>query len=58
MDDDKKQPIPGRRFYTDGTRIAGYWAIYDKRSDMDTIWVDCPRTYLLCIIRALNKDFK
>ena len=43
-----------KRFFIDGTRIDGYWAINDKLKQDDTIWIDCKKEYLDCIVEALN----
>ena len=42
------------RFYTDGTIIDGYYAIYDRADLIDTIWIDCPEEYLSIVVEALN----
>ena len=44
------------RFYFIGTRIDGYYGIYDKKNEDDTIWIDCPREYIKTIVIALNKE--
>jgi len=45
-----------KRYYTDGTNIAGYWIIYDNKKEDDAIWVDCSLEQLKIIVEALNKD--
>lgn len=45
-----------KRYHTTGTSINGYWAIYDKENEDDTIWVDCSKKQLKIIVEALNKN--
>ncbi|GAG52271.1 unnamed protein product [marine sediment metagenome] len=54
MEQVKGDMMSKKRFYVDGTRIAGYWAIYDRLDEDDTIWIDCKEAYLDCIVTALN----
>ena len=46
------------RFYVDGIKIGGYWKIGDKENMDEPIWIDCPESYLNCIIDALNERLK
>ena len=44
------------RYHCDGNRIGGYYAIYDNKSEDDTIWIDCKKETLPRIVKALNNE--
>ena len=46
------------RFYVGGIKTDGYWKIGDKENMDEPIWIDCPESYLNCIIDALNERLK
>jgi len=47
-----------KRFYSNGVRAGGYWAIKDKLNKDNPIWIDCDKAYLKIIIKALNGELE
>jgi len=47
-----------KRFYSNGVRAGGYWAIKDRLNTDNPIWIDCDKTYLKIIIKALNGELE
>lgn len=44
------------KYYFDGTKINGYFAIRDKSDEDEIIWIDCSEDQLEIIINALNAE--